>query len=73
MVRGVDTDGHRGVPRQRMGQDGEHGLRVKSCYFVFQVSLDRDAIFVSADVDEVLSREALLRLRWLFSTTMKLV
>ena len=49
------------------------GLRVKSCYSVFQVSLDRDAIFVSADVDEVLSREALLRLRWLFSPTMKLV
>ena len=49
------------------------GLRVKSYYSVFQVSLDRDAIFVSADVDEVLSREALLRLRWLFSTTMKLV
>ena len=49
------------------------GLCVKSYYSVFQVSLDRDAIFVSADVDEVLSREALLRLRWLFSTTMKLV
>ena len=39
------------------------GLRVKSYYSVFQVSLDRDAIFVSADVDEVLSREALLKLR----------
>ena len=39
------------------------GLCVKSYYSEFQVSLDRDAIFVSADVDEVLSREALLKLR----------
>ena len=27
-------------------------------------SLNEDSIFISADVDEVLSREALLRLRW---------
>ena len=58
---------------KRVSPDLSLGLRVKSYYSVFQVSLDRDAIFVSADVDEVLSREALLRLRWLFSPTMKLV